>query len=31
MSGFQQLITRHDPEKKFRNEFLDNNVFGGAV
>ena len=27
MSDFQQLITRYDPDGKFRNEFLQKNVF----
>jgi alditol oxidase len=31
ISDFQKLMDRHDPAKKFRNEFLDQNVFGGKA
>jgi xylitol oxidase len=28
MSDFEQLISRYDPEGKFRNEFMNKNVLG---
>jgi xylitol oxidase len=28
---FEELITRYDPEGKFRNEFLEKNVFGSSI
>ena len=30
LADFQQLINQYDPEGKFRNEFIDTNIFGGA-
>jgi xylitol oxidase len=28
LNDFKALMTKHDPEGKFRNEFIDNNLFG---
>jgi alditol oxidase len=28
LDDFKQLIKQHDPSGKFRNEFLDTNLFG---
>ena len=31
LNEFKALVRKHDPEGKFRNEFLDTNLFGKAV
>jgi xylitol oxidase len=28
LQDFKQLVNQHDPEGKFRNEFIDRNIFG---
>jgi xylitol oxidase len=29
LAGFKELISRYDPHGKFRNKFLDTNIYGG--
>jgi xylitol oxidase len=28
MADFKSLMAKHDPQGKFRNQFLDDNLFG---